>query len=46
MANFQLPGRKRFDTQMAVHTATQNTDVILALLFQNNFVTTENTGYH
>ena len=30
MANVQLPGGKRFDTQMSVHTETQNTDVSLA----------------
>ena len=30
MATVQLPGGKRFDTQMSVHTATQHTDVILA----------------
>ena len=38
VATFQLPGSKRFDTQMEVHTATQNTDVILALEFQNKLV--------
>ena len=30
MATVQLPGGKRFYTQMSVHTATQNTDVSLA----------------
>ena len=34
MATFQLPGSKRFDTQLAVHTAIQNTDVSLAQEFQ------------
>ena len=29
VATFQLPGSKCFDTHMAVHTATQNTDVSL-----------------
>ena len=31
MSTVQLLGSKRFDTQMSVHTAIQNTDVILAL---------------
>ena len=31
MENFQIPGSKLFDAQMEVQTATQNTDVILAL---------------
>ena len=30
MATVQLPGGKRFDTQMEVHTETQNTDVSLS----------------
>ena len=34
MATVQLAGSKRFDTQMAVHTVTQNTDVSLALEFK------------
>ena len=29
MATVQLPGSKRFDTQMVVHTVTKNTDVSL-----------------
>ena len=33
MENLQLPGTKRFDTQMAVETATQDTGVILAMEF-------------
>ena len=33
MTNFQLPVSKQFDTQMTLHTATQNTDVSLALEF-------------
>ena len=36
MENFQIPGSKLFDAQMEVQTATQNTDVILALEFQNH----------
>ena len=34
MANFQLPGNERFDTQMKLHTATKNTDMSSALEFQ------------
>ena len=30
MDTVQIPGSKRFDTQMSVHIATQNTDVSLA----------------
>ena len=37
MANIQLPGSKRFDTQMVVHTETQNTDMILAQEYQKHF---------
>ena len=36
MTNVQLPGSKWFDTQMAVHTETQNTDVVLAQEFQKH----------
>ena len=36
MSIVQLLGIKRFDKQMAVHTVTQNTDVILELEFQNH----------
>ena len=39
MATVQLPGSKRFDAQMTVHTETQNTDVRLALEF--NFFSNE-----
>ena len=34
MATFQLPGIKRFDTQMELHTETKSTDVSLAQEFQ------------
>ena len=34
MATVQLTGSKRFDTQIAVHTATQSTDMNLSLEFQ------------
>ena len=34
MPNVKLPGSKRFVTQITVHTATQNTDVILSQGFQ------------
>ena len=37
MATVQLTDSKRFDTQIAVHTAAQNTDVSLALEFQKHF---------
>ena len=36
MDTVQLLGSKRFDTQMAVHTATKNTDVSLAQEFQKH----------
>ena len=36
MSNFQLSGRQRFDTQIAVYTATQNTDVRFARDFQKH----------
>ena len=36
MATAQLPGSKRFDTQMELHRATQNNDVILALEFKTH----------
>ena len=36
MATFQLPVSKRFDTQLEVHIATQNTDVSLAPEFQKH----------
>ena len=36
MATVQLPGSERFDTKIVAHTATQNTDMILALEFQKN----------
>ena len=35
MVTVQLPVSKRFDTQMAVHTAPQNIDVSLSQEFQN-----------
>ena len=35
MATVQLPVSKRFDIHMVVHTATQNTDMSLALEFLN-----------
>ena len=38
MAPVQIPGSKRFDTQMEMQRATQNTDVSLAMEFQNNLV--------
>ena len=34
MATVKLPGSKRFDTQMAVHTETQDTDTNLSQSFQ------------
>ena len=37
MATIQLPDSKRFDTQIYVHTETQNTDESLALEFQKHF---------
>ena len=36
MATIQLPASKRFDTNMAVDTATQNIDISLALEFQKH----------
>ena len=36
MENVQLPGSKRFDTQMVVHTAKNNNDMSLALEFQKH----------
>ena len=36
MASAQLPGSKRFDNQIEVHTATQNTDKSLAQEFQKH----------
>ena len=36
MATAQLPGSERFDTKMAFHTSTQNTDASLALEFQKH----------
>ena len=38
MATVQLPGSERFDIQMAVHTATQNSDVSLAQEFQKTYL--------
>ena len=35
MATVQLPGSKKFDTQMALHTAKQSTDMSLAQEIQN-----------
>ena len=37
MATVQLPGSKRFDTQISVHTVTKNTDVSLAQEFQKRW---------
>ena len=37
MDTVQLLGSKQFDTQMTVNTETQNTDMSLALKFQNHF---------
>ena len=37
MATVQFPCIKLFDAQMVVHTATQNTDMSLALEFQKHF---------
>ena len=34
MSTVKLPGSKQVDTQMEVHTATQNTNVSLAQEFQ------------
>ena len=34
MATIQFPGIERFDTQIELHTATQNTDVSLEKEFQ------------
>ena len=39
MANVELPGSKRFYTQMELQTATQNTDESLAQELQNTFQT-------
>ena len=36
MSNVQLPGSKRFDSQMQIHTSTQNNDVSLAKEFQQH----------
>ena len=36
MVTVQLLGSKKFDTQMAGHTLTKNTDVSLALEFQKH----------
>ena len=36
MSNVQLPGSNPFDTQIAVQSATQNTDVSLTLEFQKH----------
>ena len=36
MATNKLPGSKRFDIKMAVHIATQNTDLNLAQEFQKH----------
>ena len=36
MVTVQLPGSKRFDTQMEVHTETQNTDVSLSQEFKKH----------
>ena len=33
----KIPGSERFDTKMSVHTATQNTEAVLALEFQKHF---------
>ena len=37
MDTFQIPGSEHFDAQISMHTATQNSDVILALEFQKHF---------
>ena len=37
MATVQIPGKKRFYTQMAVHTATHNIDVSLGQEFKDDF---------
>ena len=37
MANVKLPGSVLFDKNKAVHTATQNDDVILAQEFKKHF---------
>ena len=37
MTTVQITVSKWFDTQMALHTVTQNTDVSLALKFQKHF---------
>ena len=37
MATDKIPGSRRFDTQMTVNTATQNTYVILAPEFQKHY---------
>ena len=36
MDTVKLPGSESFDTQMSVHTATQNTNVILSQGFQKH----------
>ena len=36
MATVKLPGSKKFDTQMALHTATKSTEMSLAQEIQNN----------
>ena len=36
MSNVQLPGSKRFDFQMQMHTSNQNNDIILAKEFQQH----------
>ena len=46
MVMLQLPGSKWFDTQMAVHTATQNTDVSLALESQKHLSNASRKHYN
>ena len=36
MDTVQIPGSQRFNTQMVVHTATQNTDMSLSQTFQKH----------
>ena len=36
MSNFQLPGSKTFDSQILMHSCTQNNDVSLAKKFQKH----------
>ena len=36
MTTVQLPGEKYYDSHMAIHTSTANTDIILAREFQKH----------